>query len=92
MRHRLYHISVFHVSHCGYFTQKLKFQYKTWLYLKPGMEQTETESHGTERKKIGLKHGNGIFEHGTIKKRNKKFRLKCENGTIKTVPFRVLAR
>jgi len=46
--------------------------------------------NGTE--KIGLKHGNGIFEHGTIKKRNKKFRLKCENGTIKTVPFRVLAR
>jgi hypothetical protein len=73
MRHRLYHISVFHVSHCSYITQKLKFQYKTWLYLKPGMEQTETESHGTERKKIGLKHGNGIFEHGTIKKRNKNF-------------------
>ncbi len=33
------------------------------------MEQTETE---TERKKIELKHGNGIFEHGAIKKRNKK--------------------
>jgi len=31
------------------------------------MEQTETE-----RKKIGLKHGNRIFEHETIKKRNKK--------------------
>ncbi len=31
------------------------FYYK--LYLKPGMEQTE--SHGTE--KIGLKHGNGIW-------------------------------
>jgi hypothetical protein len=29
------------------------------------MEKTETE-----RKKIELKHGNGIFEHGTIKKRN----------------------
>jgi hypothetical protein len=55
------------------------------------MEQTETE-----RKKIGLKHGNRIFEHKTIKKRNKKknfekkkyfliyFRLKCGNGTIKT--------
>jgi len=38
----------------------------TWeSYLKPGMEQTE-------RKKIGLKHGNEIFEHGIIKKRNKK--------------------
>jgi len=37
------------------------------MYLKPGMEQTETE-----REKIGLKLGNGIFEHGTIKKRNKK--------------------
>jgi hypothetical protein len=47
-----------------------------------------------ERKKIGLKHGNGIFEHGTIEKRNKRFimkknfflnffRLKCGNGTIK---------
>jgi len=34
------------------------------------MEQTETE-----RKKIGLKYGNGIFEHGTIKKRNKKNRF-----------------
>ena len=34
------------------------------------MEQTE--SHGTERKTIGLKHGNGIFEDGTNKKRNKK--------------------
>jgi len=49
------------------------------------MEQTETE-----RKKIGLKHGNGIFEHGTIIRQNKKkyfliyFRLKCGNGTIKT--------
>jgi len=49
------------------------------------MEQTETE-----RKKIGLKHGNGIFEHGTIKKRKKKkffliyFRLKCRNGTFRT--------
>ncbi len=60
------------------------------LYLKPGMEQTETETerNHTERKKIGLKHGNGISEHGTIKKWNKKrffliyFRLKC--GTIKT--------
>jgi hypothetical protein len=44
------------------------------------MEQTETE-----RKK----HGNRIFEHGTIKKRKKKyfliyFRLKCGNGTIET--------
>ena len=36
------------------------------------MEQTETE-----RKKIGLKHGNGILEHRTIKKRNnKKFLVK----------------
>jgi hypothetical protein len=34
-------------------------------YLKPGMEQTE-------RKEIGLKQGNEIFEHGIIKKRNKK--------------------
>ncbi len=33
------------------------------------MEQTETERNG---KKIGLKHGNGIFEHGTIKRQNKK--------------------
>ena len=24
-RYRLYHISVFHVSHCSYITQKLKF-------------------------------------------------------------------
>ncbi len=31
------------------------------------MEKTETE-----RKKIEPKHGNGIFEHGTIKKRKKK--------------------
>jgi hypothetical protein len=58
------------------------------------MEQTETE-----RKKIGLKHGNGIFEHGTIKKRNKKnvfekkkcfliyFRLKRGNGTFRTELF-----
>jgi len=38
------------------------------------MEQTETE-----RKKIGLKHGNGIFEHGTIKKRNKKKFLRKKN-------------
>jgi hypothetical protein len=42
---------------------------KTWN----GTNGNGTESHGTERKKIGLKHGNGIFEHGTIKKRNKKF-------------------
>ncbi len=35
------------------------------------MEQKETERNGTERKKIGLKRGNGIFEDGTIKKRNK---------------------
>jgi len=41
----------------------------TWVLPKLGMEQTETE-HGTEREKIGLKHGNGIFVHGTIKKRN----------------------
>jgi hypothetical protein len=41
---------------------------KNRLYLKPGMEQMETE-----RKKIGLKHGNRIFEHGTIKKRYKIF-------------------
>jgi len=37
-----------------------------------GTNGNGTESHGTERKKIGLKHRNGIFEHGTIKKRNKK--------------------
>ena len=52
------------------------------------MEQTETE-----RKKIGLKHGNGIFEHGTIIRQNKKkyfliyFRLKRGNGTFRTELF-----
>ena len=62
------------------------------------MKQTETEWNHTERKKIGLKHGNGIFEHGTIKKRNGKkiekkkyfliyFRLKCGNGTFRTELF-----
>jgi len=35
---------------------------QNWLYLKPGMEQTETE-----RKKIGLKHGNGIFQTERLK-------------------------
>jgi hypothetical protein len=34
---------------------------KRAIYQKPGMKQTETE-----RKKIGLKHGNRIFEDKTI--------------------------
>jgi hypothetical protein len=38
-----------------------------WFY------QNGTNGNGTE--KIGLKHGYGIFEHGTIKKRNKKNRF-----------------
>ena len=59
------------------------------------MEQTEMERNHTERKKIGLKQGNVIFEHGTIKKRNKKkyfliyFLLKCGNGTFKTRKWNV---
>jgi len=49
----------------NFFSRFFVNESKQWLYLKPGMEQTETE-----RQKIGLKHGNGIFEHGTIKKQN----------------------
>ncbi len=52
------------------------------------MEQTGTESHGTEREKIRLKHGNGIFEHGTIKKR-KKF-ISDLNGTKRKVPLGII--
>jgi hypothetical protein len=55
------------------------------------MEYTETE-----RKKIGLKHGNGTFEQVTIQKRNKNknylrkkkffltyFRIKCGTKQLK---------
>ncbi len=62
---------------------------------RPEMEQTEMEWNHTERKKIGLKQGNVIFEHGKIKKRNKKeyfliyFRLKCGNGALKTQKWNV---
>jgi hypothetical protein len=51
------------------------------------MEQTETE-----RKKIGLKHGNGIFEHehGTIKNGIKKiffdlFSIKMQKWNVSHV-------
>jgi hypothetical protein len=56
---------------CSLKNLKKNYQ-KNRLYLKPGMKQTETERNHTEREKIGLKHGNRIFEHGTIKKWNKK--------------------
>ena len=37
--------------------------------IQNGTNGNGTESYGKEGKKIGLIHGNGIFEHGTIKKR-----------------------
>jgi len=38
--------------------------------ISDGTNGNGRESHRTERNKIGLKHGNVIFELGTIKKRN----------------------
>jgi len=47
------------------------------------------ESYGTEQKKILLKYGNGIFEHGTIKKRNKKNSLFSTNMRKRNVPHEI---
>jgi len=57
-----------------------------------GTNGNATESHGTERKKIGLKHG--TFKNGI--KKLIYFRPKCDNGMFrselffykkKTIPF-----
>jgi hypothetical protein len=50
------------------------------------MEQTETERNHTEREKIGLKHGNRIFEHGTIKKWNIIFDLFSTKMRKRNIP------
>jgi len=71
------------------FLHEINVIIESWLYLKPGMEQTETE-----RKKIRLKFSSTEqLKNGLEKKFEKKkyfliyFRLKCGNGTFRTELF-----